>query len=180
MTITSMQKRSAIVGVLTNPDTDANVVIGESVGQSEEFTDGITANKCDSAWQDTRTLDTTSEEIDVFDLGVIDIGAGAGKDPVGQDIANLEIVGLRITSDAASVGELHVGGGAAASAWNTLFNGDDDAILVVQPGGYIDICAPLNGYSVADTTNHTLKIEAVTGLVTYTMTLLGRSTDLAP
>lgn len=150
---------------------------GESLGFATAFANGTGANQADTIWSSgNRALSSgANESLDLYDLGTIDLGAGAGKDALGQSVANVEIVGLLIVHKSGT-GTLLVGGGGATTAWNSMFNGDDDAQLVVKPGGRVLVlCPPDPAYAVADTTNHTLKMEASGGAVTYSITVLSRS-----
>jgi hypothetical protein len=142
------------------------------------FTSGTTANKADMVWCDNaRTITSgNTEDIDVYDLAAFDIGGGAGKDAVGLSWVAVEITTILVTSSTASVGDLHVGGKAATTAWNSPFNSDDDALVVVKPGGMFMLHAPTDAaYAVADTTNHLLTMGASGGNVTYSVMLVGRS-----
>lgn len=140
---------------------------------------GTTADKADRFWYDSgRTITSaSSEDIDVYDLGSIDLGAGAGKDALGQTWTVAEIVALIVVNETASAGSLLVGGKSATTAWNSPFGGsDDDAFIELKPGGSLILFAPSDpAYAVADTTNHLLKMAASGGNVTYAIGLLGRS-----
>lgn len=171
-----------LAGVLQN-DIDgvadaAGVSLGSKFTPATALTSGTAANKADIFWADRdRTVTSgNTEDIDVYDLGSLDVGAGAGKDALGQAVTMAEIVAVLIECSAASAGTLLVGGKAASTAWNSLFNGDDDAVLVVKPGGAFLVFAPTDpAYAVADTSNHLLTMAASGGNVTYSITILGRS-----
>lgn len=121
-----------------------------------------------------RTLSSTSENIDLFDLASLNVGAGAGLDSLGQAFAITGIKLLYVANASTSAVDLLVGGLAAATAWNTLFNADDDAIITLHPGASMLVATPkAAGYAVADSTNHLLKIEASGGAATYDIAVLG-------
>ena len=152
------------------------VDVGDTITKSP--TSGTAADKADRCWTDKgRTLTSgNSEDIDVYDFGSLDIGAGAGLDPLGQALALAEIVAMLIQNSSASAGDLVVGGKGTTAAWNSLFNADDDAVLVIKPGGFVLLYAPTDpAYAVADTANHLLKMAASGGDVTYDIHILGRS-----
>ncbi len=139
------------------------------------FTNGTGADQVQRLWSSkTRSLSSASENLDLFDLASVDVGAGAGLDSLGQAFALTGIKALYVHNDAASAVDLLVGGVSATTAWNTLFNGDDDAKLTIHPGGTVIAITPKAvGYLVADTANHLLKIEAAGGAATYDIAILG-------
>ncbi len=142
------------------------------------FASGTTANKADRAWWSLgRALAVGSEDFDLYDLASVDIGAGAGLDPLGQALAFAEICLLIVVNNDAD-GSLRVGGKATTAAWNSPFGGsDDDAYILIPPGGFIVLACPSDpAWVVADTSNHLLKVEAITADVSdYDIILLGRS-----
>lgn len=142
-----------------------------------ELLNGTTENKADRVWYDeARSLSVGTEDIDVYDFAAQNIGAGAGADALGQTLTLAEITLIAIFNNDAD-GFLHIGGKSATTAWNSLFNGDDDAVLVIPPGGFAIIACPDDpAYAVADTTNHLLQIEAVTADVDdWDIYIAGRS-----
>lgn len=144
----------------TNPQdlstpTDAKAVTYTNTN----LTSGTGLNKADRLWHDSRALAaTTAEEIDMYDLAVD--GGSAGTDTLGQSVAAVVVKYLKIRNTSTTAGEdLHVGGEASVECWNSVFNGDDDAELVVGPGGAITLEAPAAaGYTVADSGNDLLRI----------------------
>lgn len=153
-----------------------------SIFSSVSLTDGTTANKADKLWFDEgRALSgTTPEDIDLYDFGSIDIGGGAGKDPLGGTLALAEIVAVLITNDSSSTGNIYVGGKNAGTAWNAVFAiggvADDTAQFgPIKPGGWLCFGAPTDpAYAVADTTSHLLTMTP-TANATYNIYVLGRS-----
>lgn len=142
-----------------------------------ELLSGTTINKCDRVWFDeNRSLAVGTEDLDIYDLGSEDMGAGAGKDPLGQALTFAEIVALIVVNDDAD-GTLKLGGKGDTTAWNSLFGGDDDAVLVVPPLTAVAIvCRSDPGYAVADVSNHILKVEAANADVgDWSIYLVGRS-----
>lgn len=144
------------------------------------FTSGTTANKADRIWHDKgRTLaQNASESLDLYDLGSVDIGAGAGLDALGQSWAIAEVVGVLIHNKSDSSGNLLIGGEGSAAAWNSLFNASDSAVIgPIYPDGWFAVYNPADpAFLVADSSNHLLKIaEANVGSVEYDITIIGRS-----
>lgn len=144
------------------------------------FTDGTTANKANRWWESTaRALaQSATEDIDVFDLGSIDIGAGAGLTSLGQAWATVEIAGFAVENDTTSTGSLLIGGKGATTAWNAWINANDDAeVGPLTPGGVFMFFNPTDpAIAVADTTNHLLTMtESGVGALTYNIYILARS-----
>ena len=139
---------------------------------------GTETNQADRLYvSKSRTLaDTAFEHFDLYDLGSYDIGAGAGKDQLGQDWSSAEIVTLAVFSASTSTGDVLVGGIGSANAWNSGFNGSDSSEVVVKPGGFIAMHAPSDpAYACANLSNHALKILASGGDVTYDVVVVARS-----
>lgn len=167
-------------GTLVNTLTDGRQVSvsHDPADYGQNLLDGIVLDKANRIWESKGRViaSAASEDIDVYDFGSIDIGAGAGLDALGQALALAKIVLVLIRNRATSVGTLLVGGKATTAAWNSPFNADDDALTPVLPGGVLLWYAPsLAGYAVADTTNHLLKMAASGGDVTYDITIIGRT-----
>ena len=156
-----------------------------SISVAKAFADGTSANQADKCWASKgRTLSTSgTEDIDLYDLGTIDIGTGAGGDPLGQSVTYAEIVAIWVENKSTSTGNIFVGGKAAGTAqFNTIFGvaetaSDTAQVGPIYPGGGFLIYAPTDpAYLVADTTNHLLAItEDGTGAVTYDIMVIARS-----
>lgn len=166
-----------VVNALANSLGSSTVSISSDKNQA--LAAGTTGNKINQVWASYGRALTgaASEEIDLFDLAALDIGAGAGKDPVGGTLAILEIVGIMITNDATSVGTLHVGGATAApgNEWVSLLANSTDIIKILPDGFFAAGTGKDPAYVVADTTNHKIKILASGGAVTYNIVVFGRN-----
>ena len=180
--ISILAKIEAILGnTIDGGNADASSKHGNQVKLS--FESGTILNQADRVWQirDRTLVSPGSETIDLFDLGALDIGAGAGNDALGQSLSLVEIVGILIvvetTSDLGT--QLIIGGEGTAAAWNSMFNGSDSAKLgPLDPGGMLLIANPLDpAFAVADVSNHLLKLEAAgsSGDLIYSIYILGRS-----
>lgn len=145
---------------------------------TDSLADGTSADQADKIWKsENRSLSgATSENIDLYDLASIDIGAGAGKDFFGGAWASVEIVGIFIFNDASSTGNLTVGAEGSGAAWNSAFGASDTASCgPIGPGGFFGIYRPDNpAFAVADSTNHLLKIASSASL-TYDIWIIARS-----
>lgn len=141
-------------------------------------TDGTTTGKADKIWASkARSLSgATSENIDVYDFGVIDIGTGAGEDALGNSQTLTEIVAMLIENKSTSTGNLTIGGEGSAAAWQTPFGASDTATFgPFPPGGFMLFAAGADpAFAVADSSNHLLKITS-SDTLTYDIYIIGRS-----
>lgn len=143
-----------------------------------ELTSGTTGGKIDRVLvSEGRALSgASSETIDLYDLGSLNIGAGAGLDALGQAWVGAEIVGLFIRNND-TADSLVIGNDGTSAAWNSLFGGDDEAAITLLPGAMILLIASGDpAYAVADSTNHLLKIAAPgSAISSYDLVILARS-----
>jgi len=123
-------------------------------------------------------LDTANLDLDLFDLGTLDVGAGAGKDLLGQGVNIAEIVAIAIVNKS-TAGELVVGGEGSAAAFKQFFNNTGvpaDSSIAVKAGGFLILAAPADpAYVVTDTTDHLLRLAAAGGDQTFDILLVGRT-----
>ena len=166
----------SVSGTLTNSSTGAADKF--SLAVVEAFSNGVGANMIQRHWEDQRTLTTgATEDIDVYDFGTLDIGAGAGLDALGQSMALTGIKAILVRNLSTSTGDLEVGNKAATTAWQSMFVGSGDAdaaCVVLAPGAsflYVDPSAA--GLAVADTTNHLLTMTDTGGGCVYDIHVLG-------
>jgi len=159
--------------------TDAETATYDSeYGYAADLETGTATGQADRVFTSQgRTLTTgVSEDIDLYDLNVLDIGAGAGKDPLGQPWIAREIVYLSVVCSSTSTGTLKVGGKGTANTWSAPFNGDDNALVLVVPSGFVQLYGASDpAYAVSNTSNHVLKIEASGGDCTYDIVVVARS-----
>lgn len=165
-----------------NTTNSAAIAQGRLYKLATALSSGTAANQADRVWESLgRTLNSgTSENLDLYDLGTFDVGAGAGKDALGLAMSNAKLVALGVAVDPISVGDLYIGGEGSAAAFQQLFHSagalSDSAGLVVRPSGLCLVFAPaLAAYPVTDATDHLLKFAAVGGNVTYDVIFLARS-----
>ncbi len=164
---------SVITGTYSNDSTGATDAI--NIVEKSSLSNGTAANKAQRTWESLgRTISTgSSENIDVFDLGSIDIGAGAGLDSLGQALAFTGIKALYVKNSDTSTGTLTVGAEGSAAAWNSLFASDTGGIDLV-PGASILVQDPSAlGLAVADSSNHLLKMADSSGGLTYDIVIIG-------
>lgn len=172
----SCKLRAVLQNTVDGAAQTAQVQLGNEV--SDTIGSGTGADQANRMWQDTNRLlsSAASENIDLYDLGAIDIGGGAGKDALGQAQLLAEVVGILIVNESASAGSLLIGGEGSAAAWNSILNASDTAVIgPIKPGGMFFISSPGDpAFAVADAANHLLKLEASGGDVTYSIYVLGR------
>lgn len=174
--------RLAITGNLANTLTDLTVVPATIGGERNlDFTSGTGANQFNRGWKkhSWALTDTSSFNLDLYDLGSADIGAGAGEDPLGLTQANTELVGMYVSSATTSVGSILIGGEGSTAAWNSMLavsgTASDTAQIKLLPGAVLVVVAPLaSAYAIADTSNHLLKFLASGGAVTFDVDLFLR------
>lgn len=168
-------------GTLYNNQT-ASTESGATPGHEFNFTKGLSflngsgASQAQRFWgSKVRSLTSGNDEtLDLYDLGSVDIGAGAGLDPLGQSLAITGIKALYIENIAGSAGNLVVGNESTAATWNSFFSGSDTATFTLKPGAIFLTADPTAaGMAVADSTNHLLKIAASGGDLTYSIALIG-------
>lgn len=158
-------------------DSQANPAVRVGSQISKAFTNGTGINQVQRWWQsEGRVLGAgADEDIDVFDFGTIDIGAGAGLDQLGQSLALTGAKILVVENTVVSAGgTLVVGGEGSAAAWNSPFAGSDTATITLEQGGVLALVAPTAaGYAIADTSNHLLTIAAPGATATYNIYIGG-------
>lgn len=185
--ITAFTLAATLKGTLKNTlagsAKDPTVDQGFAIRLATALATGTGANQADRIWADDtpRVLAAgANEDIDVFDLGAINIGGGAGRSALGQALALTEIVGflVHVVSDSPG-GTLLVGGNGTAAAWNSPFNGSDTAQFgPLGTDGWLFALRPDDpAWAVADASNHLLRITEAGGVspVWYEIALLGRS-----
>lgn len=176
--------RSAKANITILIEALARSAVGKNKAEHREkakieldFTSGTGLGQIDRFWcSKGRSLAVGSEDIDLFDFAGEDVGGGAGNDAIGQAMALAEIAGILVVNNDDD-GTLRIGGKGDTTAFNTLFNADDDALIVVPPRGVALIATrAAAAFAVADTSNHILKVEAVTADVgDWDLYIIGRS-----
>ena len=172
--------KASIDGNFTNTLTNSGGTSAVNIVQSAilSITNGTTTGKADKIWSLTeRSLSgASSENIDVYDFGTIDIGTGAGEDALGNTVTLADIVAVIVENKSTSTGNLTIGGEGSAAAWNSIFNASDTAELgPLPPGGFFMIGSGADpAFAVADTSNHLFKMTS-SATLTYDIVIIGRS-----
>lgn len=108
----------------------------------------------------------TSLTIDLYDLGTLDVGAGAGDDNLGESHANSAINSIIIQSDSTSAGTLRINQ-SVTNGWTGLTGGSTSVDLPAN--GFFAISYGAGGESVTDASNNIVQIDAVSGDVVATV-----------
>ena len=108
----------------------------------------------------------TSLTIDLYDLGTLDIGAGAGDDNLGETHANSFINSIIIQNDSDSAGTLRINQ-TVANSWSGLTGGS--TFVDLPAGGFFAISYGSGGNAVTDASSHLLQLDAVSGNCTATV-----------
>lgn len=125
--------------------------------------DGTAANKADLVWHDRRTLDSTSEDLDL---------AGSLTDAFGNTVTFANIRAIAIKNRETDTGyDLAVGGAASNQFVNWVADSSD--IVNIGPDGVFLLYSPVDGYDVTADTGDTLKIDAGSNSVTYDIVVIG-------
>ena len=106
------------------------------------------------------TVASGNLDIDLYDLGSIDLGAGAGEDALGLTHANAKIHLLAIQNkEIAGGGTLRIDGGVTGH-WTGILPAS--ATLDIPQGGFLVVQFGDAGSTVTDATNHMLRLSAQT------------------
>lgn len=106
------------------------------------------------------TVASGNLDIDLYDLGSIDLGAGAGEDALGLTHANAKIHLLAIQNkEITGGGTLRIDGGVTGH-WTGILPAS--ATLDIPQGGFLVVQFGDAGSTVTDATNHMLRLSAQT------------------
>lgn len=159
------------------PSSRAQAPVGSQILKLT-LEDGIEASQFNRAWQSDRSLSSGgSETLDLYDLGAEDIGAGAGKDILGQTLTFEEIVCLVIVQTAGP-GRLEINATPPANVipWigtHTVANGS-----ALRNGGcrmWLEIDA--DALDITDGAEHQVQFHANGGDVEFSVYAWGRHDD---
>lgn len=179
--ISNTRMQLTLVTTLQNTLDDGNVVSVKhpNLSYNPQITNGLGANQANRGWQViSRTLENgSSEDIDIYDLAGIDIGAGAGNDGVGQAVVYEEIVGIAILNNnpVTSSAELEFQP-STQNGW-TPIGIHTKALGGSLKGQGLAFKSQLadTAFEVDDGSSHRIKFTANGGSVDYSIYLLPRS-----
>jgi len=141
-----------------------------------KLTNGIDAEEINRAWESQgRALASgASETLDLYDLGSVDVGGGAGRDALGQLMTMREVVVLSIQHISGS-GRLEINSsiGGAYATWVPVLTVANDGAL--KAGGVLLMLQPdADAFLITDGASHTVHIKANGGSVVYDIIVIGR------
>jgi hypothetical protein len=134
--------------------------------QPTDMASGTAASQADVLWADKRTLDATSETLDL---------AGMLEDAYQDTATFANVRAIYIGNKSTTSGEVLTIGGATASAW-AGWVGDSSDTIPIGPSGCHLLYSPIDGYAVTATTGDLLKVDAGTATITYEIIIIGTST----
>jgi len=106
------------------------------------------------------TVASGNLDIDLYDLGSIDLGAGAGEDALGLTHANAKLHLLAIQNkEITGGGTLRIDGGVTGH-WTGFLPAS--ATLDIPQGGFLVLQFGDAGSTITDTTSHMLRLSAQT------------------
>ena len=115
-------------------------------------------------------------DIDLYDLGTLDVGAGAGRDNLGLDHANARVLAIMIRhQEDGNGGALRIDqSGAGASAWTGLFPSSTQ--LDLDEGAFVFAYLGESGKTVTDTTDNFLRLVAQTATCVFDLVVFTKQT----
>lgn len=147
---------------------------------TDTFTTGVSANEANRGWRvKNYTLNAAASVVlDVYDFVGWNIGAGSGRDMLGQSMSPLEEIAaiiIRNENAVTSDGQLEIepdsSNGWAPIGTHTSANGGalrgQGMLIKTQPHG--------TGFVVTDASSHRIKFTAVTNTVLFSIWILGRN-----
>lgn len=132
-----------------------------SVAKTVTMADGVSANKADSVFSDTRLVSD----------GDVDLGTGTAlKDAVGDEFSPAKFKLVYIEAAAANAASVVIGGQAEPLA---LFVDASDK-MSIPPGGVFLYAAPVDGVAIGNNATDKLKIAGTAG-DSFKITIIGTS-----
>lgn len=135
--------------------------------QTTTYTNGAGANKAQVVFSDTRSTDSTGEDLDL---------SGTLKDAFGQTLAFTKIKFISVQASSANTNNVIMGAGTHPLA--NLFGDAASDTMIVHPGGIFAIVDPTaTGYAVTGGSADDLMIKSSgTGTVAYNIYVVGEGT----
>ena len=99
-------------------------------------------------------------DIDLYDLGTLDLGAGAGEDNLGLSHANARIIAMAFRNQVTgNAGVITIdSSGLGASNWDQVYH--DSSQFTFAEGAFRSDYFGESGKTVTDTTSHQLRLVA--------------------
>jgi hypothetical protein len=165
MAVTVNRSRLAFnIGCKLTNSSGAVFDFSKSTGTSIRNTDGTFAFDRVLALEDySLTVAAGNLDIDLYDLGTLDVGAGPGDDNLGLSHTNSAIHAILIENASSSAGDLRIDTNVTG-AWTGLLPAS--TTLDLDAGSFLHCVFGTTGKAVADTTNHILRLAAIGGTCT--------------
>lgn len=159
--------------------TSASLTTSPNVGSTtysfadndvNSFFHGTGDNQINQVWTDTRTLAaSTSENLDLY---------GGLTSALNTTINFTKLKMVHIKANESNTNDVLIGGNSAGISDMFVLGGTaaiEDVQIVVPPGGFFVLTAPIDGFTVTNTTADMLKISNSAGgsSVEYTIKLYG-------
>lgn len=179
--VTATEVSLTIKSTIRNTLTDGQVAqcqLGK-IYLSGTLANGVGEDQVNRGWED-RDREITSgntEDIDLYDFAGEDVGAGSGKDALGQACAFEEIVTFMV-KQTGGTGRLEImpANPANHATWVpslTVANGG-----ALKSGGMLLMHQPdTDAFDIADGSSHVIRLGANGGDVTYDIMILARHDD---
>lgn len=161
----------------TDPALQASAAINFS--HNPELSSGVSEDQANRVIDYSATIAASGTlVIDLYDLGTLDMGAGAGLDLLGQAVIIEEIMLIMIKNKSAESGGVLQIAPDASNGWapigsHTVANGG-----ALQPDGLLlKMQTDTVGFDVADASSHRIILTATGGDVDFRLVILGRHDD---
>lgn len=173
-----------LTGTLNNALTDGTPTTAScpNVSYSDSISNGVGSGCADRSWQQKNGELANHEDqvtLCLYDFAGVDIGAGAGKDPLGQDMAFQNVVAIVIVNEnaAGAAGHLEVLP-ASSHGWTPIGSHTVAAGSSIGPQGILMKYEPEEGgLDIDPNVSDRLTLRANGGAVTYSIYLLARTSD---
>lgn len=171
----NLKFQAQIVNTLTNSSRTAANILADLL--SGEIPDGINSGQSNRAWcsEDRALASGANETLDLYQMSNIDIGAGTGKDALGQDCLFEEIT-VVIIKQVTGDGRLQIEPGTTnpLTALGSHTVATDGAL---RSGGlFVKIELGDSGINLSAGAKN-VKFTASGGALTYSIWILGRHDD---
>ncbi len=177
--ISSSKVSVKITGSLINTITDSSSVSVTQPALNEiiSLTSGVGPSQANRAWQrkDINLSNGSQETINVFDFVGMDIGAGDGKDALGQSMDLVEVVAIAVVNENA------VGAGGAleilpahSEGWPSIGTHTKATGGALYGQGILLKVNPSDVGFPVDTNANRITFRADDGQVSYSVYILGR------
>lgn len=172
----SIQLESTIKNILDAGHTPEHKVGGPLI--ADNLKNGAEVDQSNRAIRRTWTISSgNSEDIDVFDFGSVDIGAGTGNDALGQSWDAEELVLFYLMQTAGDGRcEVNVSSPSNPLPWMPTLTVANGAALR-NNAGFLFYSRASDAFPVTDASAHTVRLTANGGDVTVDLILFGRNDD---